>query len=145
MGTTGGRVVVIGAGVGGLASAIRCAQAGRPTTLLEARPQLGGKLNIRHDAGFTWDTGPSLLTMPWVLDELLQCAGTSLAQELDIISLPSACRYLWEDGTVFDAHASLPQLLDSIRHISPDDTHAFMRFLTYAGTIWDLTADPFLY
>lgn len=140
-----GRVVVVGAGVGGLASAIRCAVAGRPTTLLEARSQVGGKLSILQDAGFTWDTGPSLLTMPWVLDELLQATGSSLAEELDVVPLPSACRYLWQDGTVFDAHASLPALLESIRRFSPADTHAFIQFLSYAGNIWDLTADPFLY
>ena len=140
-----GKVVVIGAGVGGLASAIRCAVAGRQTTLLEARPSVGGKLNVLQDAGFTWDTGPSLLTMPWVLDELLQATGSSLAAELDVISLPSACRYFWQDGTVFDAHASLPDLLESIRSISPQDAHAFVDFLAYAGKIWNLTADPFLY
>ena len=52
-------VVVVGGGLGGLAAAIRCAVAGRPTTLIEARPNVGGKLN------FVWDIGPSLLTMPW--------------------------------------------------------------------------------
>ncbi len=139
------RVVVIGAGVGGLASAIRCAVAGKQTTLLEASAQVGGKLNSLQDSGYTWDTGPSLLTMPWVLDELLQYAGSSLAEELEVIRLPSACRYIWQDGTVFDAHASLPELLDGIHRISPDDVHSFMQFITYAGNIWNLTADPFLY
>lgn len=138
-------IVVVGGGIGGLASAIRCAAAGRKTTLIEARPTLGGKLSVRQDAGYTWDAGPSLLTMPWVLDELLQVAGSSLAAELDIVALPSACRYRWEDGTVFDAHASLPALLTSMEQISAADATAFVDFLAYAGKIWHLTADPFLY
>lgn len=140
-----GNVVVVGGGIGGLAAAIRCAAAGRQTTLIEARPSLGGKLSVHQDAGYTWDAGPSLLTMPWVLDELLTVAGSSLAAEFDIVALPSACRYLWEDGTVFDAHASLPALLTSMQQISAEDAAAFVDFLSYAGTIWNLTADPFLY
>lgn len=139
------RVVVIGGGLGGLAAAIRCAVAGHETILVEARDTLGGKLNIIKDAGYVWDVGPSLLTMPWVLDDLLQAAGSSLAQELDIIPLPSACRYLWQDGTQFDAYASLPALQASIATINPRDVGNFMRFMAYAQRLWDLCADAFLY
>lgn len=139
------RVVVIGGGLGGMAAAIRCAVAGYDTTLIEARDALGGKLNIVRDAGYVWDIGPSLLTMPWVLDDLLQAAGSSLAAELEVIALPSACRYLWEDGTRFDAYASLPALQASIARIHPDDVGNFMRFMTYTQELWDLCADTFLY
>ena len=139
------RVVVIGGGLGGLAAAIRCAVAGYDTTLVEAREALGGKLNIVRDSGYVWDIGPSLLTMPWVLDELLHTAGSSLAAELEIIPLPSACRYLWEDGTRFDAYASLPALQASIAQINPHDVGNFMRFMSYAQQLWDLCADTFLY
>lgn len=139
------RVVVIGGGLGGLAAAIRCAVAGYDTTLVEARAALGGKLNIMRDAGFVWDTGPSLLTMPWVLDELLRSAGSSLAHELDVVTLPSACRYLWQDGTQFDAYASLPALQASIAAINRRDVGNFMRFMTYAQRLWDVCADTFLY
>jgi phytoene desaturase len=83
--------------------------------------------------------------MPWVLDDLLRQAGSSLAAELDVVSLPSACRYLWEDGTQFDAYASLPALLQSVAAIEPRDVAGFMRYLHYAHRLWDLTADTFLY
>ena len=139
------RVVVVGGGLGGLAAAIRCAVAGRPTTLIEARPNVGGKLNIVRDQGFVWDIGPSLLTMPWVLDDLLRVAGSSLAAELDVVSLPSACRYLWADGTRFDAMASLPALIQSIAAINSRDVGNFMRFMQYSQQLWDLSADQFLY
>jgi phytoene desaturase len=138
------RVVVVGGGLGGLAAAIRCAVAGRPTTLIEARPNVGGKLNIVRDQGFVWDIGPSLLTMPWVLDDLLQAAGSSLAAELDVVALPSACRYLWADGMRFDAMASLPALIQSIAAINPRDVGNFMRFMQYSQQLWDLSADNFL-
>ncbi|MEY2844728.1 MAG: hypothetical protein RL076_274 [Chloroflexota bacterium] len=139
------RVVVIGGGLGGMAAAIRSAVAGYDTTLVEAREALGGKLNIVRDQGFVWDIGPSLLTMPWVLDDLLRSAGSSLAQELDVIPLPSACRYLWQDGTRFDAYASLPALQASIAAIDPRDVGNFMRFMAYAQHLWELCADTFLY
>jgi len=139
------RVVVVGGGLDGLAAAIRCAVAGRPTTLIEARPNVGGKLNIVRDQGFVWDIGPSLLTMPWVLDDLLRVAGSSLAAELDVVSLPSACRYLWADGTRFDAMASLPALIQSIAAINSRDVGNFMRFMQYSQQLWDLSADQFLY
>ncbi|RLT23508.1 MAG: phytoene desaturase [Chloroflexi bacterium] len=138
------RVVVVGGGLGGLAAAIRCAVAGRPTTLIEARPNVGGKLNIVRDQGFVWDIGPSLLTMPWVLDDLLRVAGSSLAAELDVVALPSACRYMWADGTRFDAMASLPALIQSIAAINPRDVGNFMRFMQYSQQLWDLSADQFL-
>lgn len=139
------RVVVIGGGLGGMAAAIRCAVAGYDTTLIEARNALGGKLNIVRDNGFVWDIGPSLLTMPWVLDDLLRATGSSLADELDVIPLPSACRYLWQDGTRFDAYASLPALQASIAAIHPRDVGNFMRFMAYAQRLWDVCADTFLY
>lgn len=139
------RVVVVGAGLGGLAAAIRCAIAGYQTTLIEARDQVGGKLNIVRDQGFVWDIGPSLLTMPWVLDDLLRQAGSSLSQELDVVPLASACRYVWPDGTQFDAATSFPALLQSIESIEPRDVGNFLRFMTYAERMWSLTADTFLY
>ena len=142
---TAERVVVIGGGLGGLAVAIQLASRGYAVTVLEARERLGGKLNIIAADGFCWDIGPSLLTMPWVLDDLLRKAGSSLASELDVIPLPSACRYLWDDGTQFDAFASLPALLQSVAAIEPRDAGGFMRFLHYAHELWDLTADTFLY
>lgn len=139
------RVVIIGGGLGGLAAAIGAAAQGHDTTIVEARPNLGGKLNIHTAAGFTWDIGPSLLTMPWVLDGVLRQAGTTLAAELDVIPLPSACRYLWQDGTQFDAYASMPAMLESIAQIDPRDVGGMMRFLAYSQRMWDITADAFLY
>jgi phytoene desaturase len=139
------RVVVVGAGLGGLAAAIRCAAAGYQTTLLDARDQVGGKLNIIRDQGFVWDIGPSLLTMPWVIDDLLRQSGSSLAAELDVVPLDSACRYIWPDGTQFDAWTSFPSLLKSVESIEPRDVGNFLRFMTYAERMWSLTADTFLY
>src|SRR6516162_6833615 len=75
-------IVVVGAGVGGLCAAIRLAAAGHRVTVLERNHEPGGKLAVHVRDGFHFDVGPSLLTMPYVFDEVLQLAGTSLAVEL---------------------------------------------------------------
>ena len=96
-------VVVIGGGVGGLAAALRLRAAGHAVRVLERRATLGGKLDVRVRDGFTFDTGPSLLTLPDVLDELFRVAGTRLAAEVDLTRLDPQIRYRWPDGTGFDA------------------------------------------
>ena len=74
------QIVVIGAGIGGLAAAIRLAAAGHAVTVFDALPRAGGKAGIAEHDGVTFDTGPSLLTMPEVFDDLFRAAGTSLAE-----------------------------------------------------------------
>jgi phytoene dehydrogenase-like protein len=75
-------IVVVGAGVGGLAAALRLQAAGHRVTVFEQAPEVGGKLGvIRHD-GFMFDTGPSLVTMPHILAELLASAGRRLEEVL---------------------------------------------------------------
>ena len=72
------KAVVIGAGVGGLSAAIRLAAKGCAVTVLEQLPNSGGKLNLLEDAGFRFDTGPSLVTLPWVFEDLFTAAGEKL-------------------------------------------------------------------
>ena len=96
-------VVVVGGGVGGLAAALRLRAAGHAVLVLERRPALGGKLDVRVRDGFTFDTGPSLLTLPGVLDDVFRVAGTRLAAEVDLTRLDPQIRYRWPDGSGFDA------------------------------------------
>ena len=92
-------VVVIGAGVGGLAVAIRLAAAGHRVEVLERNAATGGKLASVRAAGATFDVGPSLLTLPHVFDELLALAGTSLAAEVELVRLDPQFHYHWPDGS----------------------------------------------
>src|SRR5688500_3344293 len=86
------RIVVVGGGLGGLAAAIRLAHAGHHVRLLEKNERVGVKLDIVQQAGYTFDTGPSLLTMPWVVEELWRSAGKDLRAALDIRPLDPVCR-----------------------------------------------------
>jgi diapolycopene oxygenase len=69
------RIAVIGAGIGGLTSALRLAHAGCAVTIFERNERVGGKLNVLLADGYTWDMGPSLLTMPHVFDDLFVSDG----------------------------------------------------------------------
>lgn len=138
------RVIVVGAGLGGLAAAIRLAAAGRPVTLLEKNERVGGKLNLIEAQGYTFDTGPSLLTMPWVIEELFAAAGRRMGDYLQLEQVEPTCRYVWPDGTVFNAWQRLPQLVQEVERLSPADVPGLFRFLAHTARIYDAVADSFL-
>nr|MBA3768118.1 FAD-dependent oxidoreductase [Acidobacteriota bacterium] len=79
--------VVIGGGLGGLATALRLTGRGWQVTVCEQGPTFGGKMNRWEQEGFRFDTGPSLITMPWVFESLFAAAGTSLAEHVELTSV----------------------------------------------------------
>jgi phytoene desaturase len=112
-GADGGRnvVAVVGGGVGGLAAAIRLRAAGHRVLVLERNEVAGGKLAVRERDGYLFDIGPSLITLPHVFDELFRLAGTTLADEVDLVRLDPQFEYRWRDGfhlTVTDAGCDAP-------------------------------------
>ncbi len=137
-------IIIVGAGLGGLAAAIRLAAQGRRVIVLEKNERVGGKLNLVQAQGYSFDTGPSLLTMPWVIEELFSSVGRSMGDYLSLDQIEPTCRYLWPDGTTFNAWQRLPQLIQEIARISPADVPGFFRFLAHTATIYDAVADSFL-
>ncbi len=107
-------VVVIGAGVGGLAAAIRLAAAGRDVTLCEAHAHPGGKLRALPSAAGPVDAGPTVLTMRAVFDELFALAGGSLDATLHPVALPRLARHFWQDGTRLDLFPDTEASVDAI-------------------------------
>ena len=101
----GRRAVVVGGGVGGLACAARLAHAGWAVEVLEQAPTVGGKLGLHVEDGFTFDTGPSLLTMPWTLEATLDACGVDVQAALGLQRLDPIARYRFADGTWLDADA----------------------------------------
>src|SRR3954465_1285881 len=93
------RAVVIGAGLGGLAGAMRLQAQGFAVTVLEQCATPGGRAAQLRDAGFTWDMGPSLITMPWVLEETFAAAGLDLHAEIDLVPLDPFYRINWATET----------------------------------------------
>ncbi|MDD1621835.1 MAG: FAD-dependent oxidoreductase, partial [Methylococcaceae bacterium] len=96
------RVVVIGAGLGGLSAAISLATEGFSVQLLEKNDKVGGKLNILTKDGFTFDLGPSILTMPHIFAALFSRAGKDMADYVQIEKVEPHWRNFFEDGTTVD-------------------------------------------
>lgn len=95
------RVVVVGGGLGGAASAARLAKTGHEVTLLEARPAIGGALDRFEQDGFAWENGPTHTLVPAVLRDLFRKSGRALEREVELVPMP-ARRHRFEDGTVLD-------------------------------------------
>jgi len=139
-------VVVIGAGIGGLCAAIRAASAGHDVAVFEAGDGPGGKAGIATHDGVRFDTGPSVLTLPGVFDEVLLHAGLRLADVVTLVEPEPAFRYLWADGARFDVHTDLDATIDSAAGAFGDDAAAQLRrFLDHARGIWDAAAPAFVF
>jgi phytoene desaturase len=137
-------VIVVGGGLGGLAAAIKLQAAGHCVCLLEKNEHVGGKLDTVQSDGYTFDTGPSLLTMPWVIRELWESVGRNADEVLEIIPVNPVCRYNWQDGTRWEHRSALPELIAEIRRLSPEDAVSFFRFMAFAGRIYEATSEPYL-
>jgi phytoene desaturase len=130
------RAVVVGAGLGGLAAAIRLQAQGHDVTVVERRPQIGGRASQLRDGGYTWDTGPSLITMPWLLDELYGLAGTTTADQLTLRPLDPFYRILWAgDDRHFDFVGDRERMLDEMRRFSPADAARYDAFMAQSKAI----------
>jgi phytoene desaturase len=139
------RAVVIGGGLGGLAAAIRLGAAGVSVTLLEAAHQLGGKAGTVVLDGVEVDTGPSVLTMPEVLDELLRHAGMALSDHITLRSPSPGFRYLYADGTQLDVHHHLEDTLQSVDSTLGSRARTDLAgFLDYSRQIWDAASPYFV-
>ncbi len=139
------RVVIVGAGLGGLATAIRLAHYGFEVTVLEKNARVGGKMNIVQENGYTFDTGPSLLTMPFILDELFEAVGRRRDEYLDLMSIDPICRYNYPDGTRIDAWRDVERFKAEVAQLSPGDAESVSRFLDHGGEIYRAASGPFLF
>ncbi|MEH3107787.1 MAG: phytoene desaturase [Sphingomonas fennica] len=128
--------VVIGAGFGGLALAIRLQAAGIATTLVEARDKPGGRAYVWHREGFTFDAGPTVITDPACLEELWALTGHRLADDVTLMPVTPFYRLNWPDGTNFDYSNDDPALMREIAALDPADVDGYRRFLDYSAGVY---------
>ena len=134
--TSQSRAIVIGAGLGGLAAAIRLLAQGYDVTVLERREGLGGRAYQLRDGGYTFDMGPSLITMPWLLDELYAIAGTTTAAELRLRPLDPFYRIWWTgDPRHFDFCGPADRMKAEIARFSPADATRYDAFIERSKAI----------
>lgn len=138
-------IAVIGGGIGGMSAAIRLAAAGERVIIFEQNDKVGGKMGEWRAEGFRWDTGPSVITMPHVFDDLFAVAGKRTSDYLTLQLAEPLTRYFYRDGTVLDTTINLPRMLAQIERIEPRDVEGYLAYLAYAARLHRITGKVFIY
>ena len=138
------QAVVIGAGIGGLASSIRLASKGYQVTVFEANPYPGGKLSAFSIEGYRFDAGPSLFTMPQYVNELFECVGEDPKYYFDYKKKTVGCHYFWSDHTRFKAFSDREEFLNEIENRFQEPRNKVAQYLARAKKKYDLTHQLFL-
>ncbi len=134
-------IAIIGGGLGGLSAAIHLRLAGYEVTLFEANEQVGGRANQIKRAGFTFDTGPSLLNYPWVFEDLFAAAGRRLQDYVTLIEVDPSVSFQWPDGTRFTLSSDLPNLLAECERVETGVRPRLQAFLRDAAAKHRLAFD----
>jgi len=111
-------VVVVGAGLSGLSAALRLAGAGRQVTVLEREPLPGGRAGRESSAGYEFDTGPTVLTMPELIEDALDCVGERMDQWLDLRPLRPAYRGFFADESTVDVYADVEEMAAEVERVA---------------------------
>lgn len=142
------RVVGIGAGFGGLAAGIRLQAQGHQVLLVDRLDKPGGRAYAFQQDGFTFDAGPTIITAPWMLRELFECAGKRLEDYVDLVRLDPAYQVRFEDASVFRYSSDEAALEAEVRRFAPQDVSGYRRFSAIADDTFrramPLIEQPFL-
>ncbi|MBQ0991507.1 phytoene desaturase [Micromonospora sp. PSH03] len=139
------RVVVVGAGLGGLACALHLAGSGRQVTVLEREPVPGGRAGRLGVDGYEFDTGPTVLTMPDLIAEALGAVGEELHDWLDLTPLDPAYRAYYPDGSTLDVLTDTTRMAAEISRVcGPREADGYLRFVEYARELWRLERTDFI-
>ena len=144
------RIIVIGSGFGGLGAAIRLAARGHEVDLYEKRDKLGGRAYVYKKDGFTFDGGPTVITAPFMFDDLWSVAGRRREDYFEMVQLDPFYRIFNDKGQPFDYNSDEAFILDQIGKFSPDDREGYQRFMGTTKPIFEkgfveLADKPFLH
>jgi phytoene desaturase len=128
--------VVIGSGFGGLAAAVRLGARGYRVTVLEKLDAPGGRAYVHRQDGFTFDAGPTVITAPFLLEELWQLAGRRLSDDIDLRPVNPFYRIRFDDGTFFDYSGDAQAMRAQVAKLSPGDVEGYERFLKASEAIY---------
>ncbi|MBK5231343.1 MAG: phytoene desaturase, partial [Thermoleophilia bacterium] len=138
-------VVVIGAGLAGLSAALHLAGAGRQVTVIDRRDDVGGLCGRLTSDGFSFDTGPTVLTMPSILDRSFAAVGESMSDRLQLSRLDPAYRAIYADGSSIDVGASLESTVSSVENTcGVTEAANFRRFADYCTRLYDAEYRSFI-
>jgi phytoene desaturase len=140
-----GRVVIVGAGLGGLACALRLAGAGREVTVVEREPQPGGRAGRLSLDGYEFDTGPTVLTMPDLIAEAFAAVGEPMEDWLTLHRVDPAYRAHFADGSTLDVIADTARMAAEVSRVcGPREADGYLRFVEYARELWRLERLDFI-
>ncbi|MGH3855104.1 MAG: phytoene desaturase family protein [Pseudonocardiaceae bacterium] len=138
-------VVVVGAGLAGLSAALHLLGSGRAVTVLETQPHPGGRAGRKDLAGYRLDTGPTVLTMPELVEEALAAVGDSLAARLDLVALHPAYRARFADGSVIDVHTDADVMEAHIRGVcGPAEADGYRRLRRWLTRLYQVEIGRFI-
>jgi len=135
------KVIVIGAGLGGIGAAVSLASAGLQVEVFEKNAHVGGKLNVLKRDGFSFDLGPSILTLPSVFEELFGRAGGQFEDYVEKETVKPNWRNFFEDGPVIDLYPSASETVGNSIGLGPDDEKDLAGFLEYSRQLYE-TFEP---
>ena len=139
------RIIVCGAGIGGMVTALYLSHKGFEVEIFEKNHKPGGKMNQFVKDGFRFDTGPSLITMPYVFREFFEEIGRDIKDHFELTELDNSCRYFWDDGTVFNSYCDEKRLSEELERVfGENERNNFFRYLNYGKIFYDLSEESFL-
>jgi phytoene desaturase len=121
--------IIIGAGFAGIATALRLRAMGYQVTLLERLDSLGGRAQVFERGGYRHDAGPTVITAPFLFDELFELFDEKLQDHLEFVPLDPFYRFHFADGSQFDYRASIEDTLTEIRRFNPADADGYLKLL----------------
>ncbi|MEJ2006154.1 MAG: NAD(P)/FAD-dependent oxidoreductase, partial [Cyclobacteriaceae bacterium] len=138
------KALVIGSGIAGMASAVRLASSGYDVEVFESNEYPGGKLTEIRLGEYRFDAGPSLFTMPHLVDELFNLAGKEPSVYFSYHRKSISCHYFWEDGTFFKAPASTTEFSKAAAEVFDVSSDRIQAYLDETARLYNLTKDTFL-
>lgn len=132
------KAIVVGGGFGGLGAALRARKKGYDVTLIDKQDRLGGRGYVYRRNGFVFDAGPTVITAPFLLEELFELFGKRIADYVDIRPIYPWYRIRFHDGTWFDYGGTLEQTLEQIRQIEPADVDGYLKLLEKTKKIFEI-------
>ena len=138
-------VVIVGAGLGGLSAALRLAGAGRKVTVVERESVPGGRNGLLNKDGYSFDTGPTVLTMPDLIQDALSCVGEDIKDWLELIPLDPLYRAFYHDGSTLDVHADTTAMQAEIeKTIGRDEALGYGKYVDFVTKLYKYEMNDFI-
>ena len=131
------KTIVVGSGFGGIAAALRLKAKNHDVTLIEKHNDLGGRARVFKRKGFTFDGGPTVITAPYLINELFELFKKNPKDYINITPLDTWYRFIFEDGTTFDYSGNENLMRDQIKKINVDDVRGYENLINFTKKIFD--------